>query len=649
MTLDARRWRSIALLCAGVMLALHAWLALRAVDRMSPTFDEPLHIIGGYTYDTQADFRLQPENGVLPQRWAALPLTRMDLKLPRDGYGDAWKRSDIVALSAAFLYDIGNDDRAILAAARRQALVWSLALGLLVFAWSWSLWGPRAAAFSVSLFALSPTTLAHGPLVTSDMVAALTLTVACWAWWRHLQAPSVQSLLLSAVAAALAALAKFSAALLPPLFLLLGLWMLWQQPSRSRIKWLALAVPVHALVAYIAIWGAFDFRFAAASGSLPAMMQFYRHWSEAMPEGTMGRVLDAMRERQLLPEAYLYGFGFVLRFSEARWAFLNGEHGITGWWWFFPYAMLVKSTLAELLALGGVSAAAVAAWRRLGASFVERARSVPSGVIPLVAFLSVYGAFSVTSNLNIGHRHLLPVYPVLFILAGALAVDSAARWRKRVAVAALCLSVVEIARIYPHHLAYFNAFVGGPSRGWRHLVDSSLDWGQDAPLLGEWLARERRPGEAVYYNVFGQRRMSAYGVYGTEIAPGYADTPRRWVQWGEGIYAVSATMLQDVYSPFSGPWNAEKERNFQALSRDARASIAVNPEPGLIGTNPDIGPNFWTLERLQFARLMNYLRLRTPDAVLGYSIFVHRLEAEEVGTVVAGDTPAYIALLEAAR
>jgi 4-amino-4-deoxy-L-arabinose transferase-like glycosyltransferase len=644
------------------MLGLHAWLALRAADRMSATFDEPLHLVAGYTFDREGDFRLHPENGVLPQRWAAWPLTRMDLQLPRVGYDEAWRTSDIAALSAAFLYDVGNDHRVLLAAARRQAVLWSVGLGLLVFVWAWSLWGPSGAALSVGLFALSPTTLAHGPLVTSDMSAALLLPLACWAWWRHLQAPTLGSLFASAGVAALAAIAKFSAALLPPLFLVLAAWMLWQRDVWDlrafgtrrlagwlpRLGWLGVAIVVHAMVAAVVIWAAFDFRFAAASPDMPAMTQYYRLWSHATPGGAIGRVLDAMRAWHALPEPYLYGFGFVLRFAESRAAFLNGEWGVSGWWWYFPYAFLVKSTLAELLAVVGIAGVGLAAWRRAGAGVVARLRAVPPGVVPLLAFVGVYVAFSITSNLNIGHRHLLPVYSVLFVLVGGVAARGAARWRRVAAIALLALAGAEVARFHPHPLSYFNALVGGPSQGWRHLVDSSLDWGQDAPALAEWLARERKPGEAVYFNIFGLRRPAAYGIMGTEMAPGYSDMPRRWVEWGAGIYAVSATMLQDVYSPFTGRWDAQKESNFQALSSSARAGRAADPESALIGTEWAVGNNYWTLERLQFARLVNYLRLRRPDAVLAHTVFVHRLTAEEAQTIVAGGTSAYVALLESA-
>lgn len=656
-------FRPILALCVASLLALHGWWALTATSRMTATWDEPLHLVGGFAYQSASDFRLHPENGVLPQRWAGIALGAVAPALPREGYEDAWRTSDIAALANGFLYDVGNDPRALVAAGRRAALVWSLALGLVVFAWAWSLWGPGGACFSLALYAISPTLLAHGPLVTSDVSGALGIVLATWAWWRHLQRPSVGSLALSAVAAGMAAIAKFSAAILPPLFLLLAAWKLWAAPTWTlwlreprtlrgfvpRVGWILAAVIVHAAVAAFMIWAAFDFRFAPEGPGMPDAAQYYARWSLVLPDtnGLHG-VLAAMREWRLLPEAYIYGFSFVLRFAESRPAFLNGEFGATGWWWFFPYAFVIKSTLAELAVTATTLGLAVVAWRTRGAEvkawLVERAEPV----LPLVALTLVYMAFSVTSNLNIGHRHLLPLYPVLFIAAGGIVAPSAARWRRALAITVVVLGLSESLFVRPHYLAFFNASVGGPSQGWRHLVDSSLDWGQDLPLLVEWLGQERRPDEPLYYSLFGQHRASRLGVDGIEIVPGYAPATRPWVEWGPGIYAVSATMLQNVYSPFAGRWDAQKENNFQVLSRAAREERARNPASAVIGASPEIGNNYWTLERLQFARLVNYLRLRQPEAVLGHTIFVHRLSEREMQTITGGDSQSYLALLESA-
>ena len=47
----------------------------------------------------------------------------------------------------------------------------------------------------------------------------------------------------------------------------------------------------------------------------------------------------------LLPEAYIYGLGITVQFAVQRAAFLNGQFSTTGWWWYFPYAFAVKTTI----------------------------------------------------------------------------------------------------------------------------------------------------------------------------------------------------------------------------------------------------------------------------------------------------------------
>ena len=96
---DGRRWRSLLprLACgypaAVVVLAAHFLIAVASVREKSDTFDEPAHIMGGYSYWTRNDYRLQPDNGNLPQRWLALPLLTLDLKFPEDRV--AWMASDL--------------------------------------------------------------------------------------------------------------------------------------------------------------------------------------------------------------------------------------------------------------------------------------------------------------------------------------------------------------------------------------------------------------------------------------------------------------------------------------------------------------------------------------------------------------------------
>lgn len=650
------RSRGLAIAVAALLL-LHGWSALRAAGAWSPTYDEPLHLTAGYTYWTEGDFRLQPENGNLPQRWAALPLLAARPALPVAGYEQAWQASDMPRLMTAFLHDAGNDSRAMLMRARAAALCWSLALALLVFAWSRRLWGDAAGLFALSLYALSPTLLAHAPLVTSDMAGAFWLLAATGAYWRHLQRLSAGSLALSAGASAAAVLAKFSFVVLPPVFLALGLWRVfvtdawmatWRGEARPivargrRGSWLALSTVAHLAVVWLAVWAAFGFRYAPAGAGLPEMATYLRDWSQVLPaDGPLRWALLQAREWQVLPEAFLHGFSFVYTASQERAAFLAGEFRDTGWWWFFPYAFAVKSSVAELL-LAAVAAGLVLRRRR------DARRLIPAALLPLLALAAAYGLLSLSSNLNIGHRHLLPLYPVLLILGAGVLRVGAARWRTALAAGLLGVAVVEHVAIRPHYLSFFNVAAGGPANGWRHLVDSSLDWGQEAYRVGSWLERERRPDDAVYASLFGVWRPEAFGIVGTVLSPEFALEPRPFAALQGGVYAVSATQLQNVYGLARGRWSPDDERGYLGLRRAFDAAVADGRLAPVIQPFDEAGLNAKTIDGLRFARLVNYLRLREPDAVIAHSVFIHRLGAEEAAAVDRGDTRAYVTLLERA-
>jgi len=82
--------------------------------------------------------------------------------------------------------------------------------------------------------------------------------------------------------------------------------------------------------------------------------------------------------------------------------------------------------------------------------------------------------------MNIGVRHIMPVYLYLAALAGGAA-WCLARWNRPlmwVAVALLVLHVASSVKAFPNYMAYANEAWGGPSQTYRYLTDSSVDWAQ---------------------------------------------------------------------------------------------------------------------------------------------------------------------------
>jgi len=620
----------------------------------STTSDEIAHITGGYTFNHWQDYRLHPENGLLPQRWQALPLSCG----PTMGFpslaSDEWRNSHLWWLGHNFFYEQGNDHEHMLALARTMNSLFGAATLLLVFFWSWRLWGATGAVISATLGALCPTMLAHSGLATSDMAATFFLLASTGAYWRHLHDARRRWWLLSITLFGLACVAKFTAVLLLPIFgLLLVIRTINPQPlvlagrslgsAPAKLIGLALSLLTHGAAAIVTIWAFCGFRYSAFNPELPAGA-FSLPWAFVLSFGGFkAQVIELCRAGHLLPEGWLYGLAFVLKHAEARGAFLDGDYSIFGWVSFFPKAFLYKTPPSLLVAVTG---AAVLVGLRWPTAAAGRARRWLYRTAPLLVFFVVYWVFSLTSHLNIGHRHILPTYPVLYIFCGVLG-WAALRAARHARAGGLAFTVAIIlllgwhgkiaAGIFPHYLAYFSPLAGGPAEGYRHLVDSSLDWGQDLEGLAKWLETGRQPGEIVHLAYFGTSEPDYYGIKATRL-PSLNGVPKvpAWYELQKGLYCISATMLQHVYSSYRGPWTPGQEKSYQEgrakepLFREYLTNRTVQAEVQQLGQDAAFEKTWANYDALRFARLCHYLRARQPEAMIGYSILVYRLSDAEV-------------------
>ena len=245
---------------------------------------------------------------------------------------------------------------------------------------------------------------------------------------------------------------------------------------------------------------------------------------------------------------------------------------------------------------------------------------------PLLVLAVWFGVAVVVTRVSIGHRHVLPVYPVLFIFAGGAGYWLARRaWAVMVLVLAMAgWMAVESAVIWPHDLAYFNQLVGGPKRGYLYLVDSSLDWGQDLPALKRYLDEHVADEENVYLSYFGTARPSYYGIEAQRL-PGFMEwegskspVPRTLQP---GVYGISATDLQGVYLAVAGGWTQAHESEFRQFAQ------RFEDDAEWAAASPGDRDRF---EQWLFARLCTYLRRRESDGWAGYSILIFRLSEREL-------------------
>jgi hypothetical protein len=513
------------------------WLSLRGD---SATSDETPHVAAGISYLERGDFRMNPEHPPLAKGWAALApwamgRGRLDYAGPAWTSGDQWGFG-FETLNGPLADPARRDPRRVLLPARAMILLLGAALGLVVWAWSRRLWGDPGALVSLFLFSLSPTMLAHARLVTTDLAAALGFTLAAWTFREALAAPKAWRIVAAGVAVAAALLSKFSAVLLAPILVLVaGAWVgLGEEGTRgtrgTRLRAAARALVGVGLVAWIGVWAGYGFRFAACAPGheLPWAMR------EAIPGGMSPIVLLA-RDVKILPEAWLFGLGAAMQ-DEIRLAYFHGEISELGFRWYFPAAFVFKTPPALL---------ALSLWAVLGGAALWRKRRLDA--IFLSGTFLIYAAVALTSRLNLGHRHLAPLEPLLFVACGAIPALAAARWKRWAAGALLAGYVVSWASATPGYLSYFNRFAGGARGGERWLLDSNLDWGQDLGRLAEWMRHEGIGEIALAY--FGTADPQAYGIRYRKVFA-YADFRREEpvVRPGPGeLVAVSVNFLHGLY------------------------------------------------------------------------------------------------------
>lgn len=614
---------------AAALLALFWWMAVSASLEKSHTSDELPHITAGYAFNRFGDFRMHPENGVLPQRLFGLPAQFMDVRFPIDD--TLWRRSTYWQIGWDFFYGLNNPTEWLILCARALNALLGVILGGFIFARARAWRGRAAGLLALGFFVFSPNFLAHAALATSDLAATLMLTVAPWCFWRHLERRDLISGIMAAGTTGLAFVAKFNGLLIVPIFGALALAdAQWRTtPGERRMQRLAQNVGLGILQAAAAIsviWLFFNFRFSARGPGTPELVQYAWNWSEMLAMiGWKRSVVEMAVRWQLLPEAWLYGLTNVLAGEAARPAFFAGEHSMRGWWQFFPALVLLKTPLPALLAF---ATGALAAGLTLVRADRDERRATLLRALPLVATAALVWLTAITSNLNIGDRHILAVYPVLILATASLA--RGWRWLLAGGILLGAQAWTSLAS-RPHYLASFNSLAGGPAHAYRLFVDSSLDWGQDLPALREWLAHHRREAEKVYLGYFGSAWPPYYGVRPTHFLPAanyLARPPLVPYELAPGLYCISATVLSEVYSVDRGPWTPSQESEYQRLRRQF--------EQGNGGAAGPAEPGYRRFDELRFARLCKYLHGRAPDTSAGHSILIFRLSDEELRTALTG-------------
>ena len=463
---------------AGVLLLLDVFATqlLLSSQRNSVTWDEGHHLYSGYLSWKHADYGINPEVPPLVKMVAAVPLLRMHLNVPP--LQGRFFKDEAFFGGHDFLFH--NDANAIVLRARIAASIFSFALALLIFFAARQMFSDEAGFIALALFVFDPNFLAHGALVTTDVACACTIFATIYAFYRWRLAPSRKGLLLVAVAAGMALVTKFTGVLVFPMLALLAFFE-WAAPESISsygtlsidrrgmlFRRFATGFAVIILVSWAIVWGMYGVRFAAR----PRGQVLHPAFADYVPLLANPRsvhVLSWLDQCKLFPEAWLYGLADTKITADTYTSYFHGHVYPHGNFLYFPTAFAIKSTLPLLLLL--VLASGLIVRHR----FMAR-REILYLVLPAVLYFCV----ACTSNMNIGARHLLPIYPFLYVLgAGAASqlIFSNRRWIIAVALL-VAWQAADAISMYPAYMAFGNGAWGGPSKVHLYLSDANVDWGQ---------------------------------------------------------------------------------------------------------------------------------------------------------------------------
>jgi 4-amino-4-deoxy-L-arabinose transferase-like glycosyltransferase len=588
--------KTISYIIAGVLLTTMVCLTLFSAKNDSFTFDETAHIAAGYSYMSQMDYRMNPEHPPLIKDLAAIPLLFLNLNFPKDN--PVWTQATPAVwwhqfdLATQFLYNSGNDPEKILFWTRIPMIFILTLFGFFIFFWAKKLWGKKAALIALFLFCFFPTFLAHGKLVTTDVGAAFGAIFATYFWLEFLKNATKKTLFFAGLALGGALLIKFSLVLLLPFFAIITLISAWLKNDdlgkfKNLIKYTGLAILAGIIGVIFVIWPVYGFNMAKypQERQIKDTQDLLNTTNAPSIAIKTNIILDSNPITRPLGHYFLGLLTATNRTATGNTTYFMGQVSADSWKSYFPIVYFIKNPLAfHILTLIAIIYALwliKKPWKNPLSRIIEWIRNHFTE-FSMLTFLAIYWTTSLVSNLNIGVRHLMPIFPFTILLVSAMIAkllkEPFLKLKYVILTGLFLWQFISVISIYPHFLAYFNESIGGPDNGYKYVVDSNLDWGQDLKRLESWI--DKNGINKIYLDYFGGGNTSYY-------------LGEKYIQW----------------------WGTKKP---EELPKGSYLAVSVNQLQGGRAT-PTKGFD-------QPSDYYRWLDNYTPIAKIGYSIFIYKID-----------------------
>jgi len=541
---------SVTNIIAIVLLGICFFLSFLSIRNMALTMDEKAHIPSGYSYLKFRDYRLNPEHPPLAKDLSAIPLLFLDLKFPTEhsswtnDINGQWESGD------QFIFKSGNNADQIIFWSRIPMILLLLLTGWFIFFWVRKLGGNKPALLALTLFSFSPSFLAHGRLVTTDVAAVFGFLIATFFWLKFLKNPSGKNIFIAGIMFGIAMCLKFSLVLLIPSLGLVTIIYAWLQSKKIKIvlKYIGLAAVVGLVGFVLIVWPVYQFHII----NYPVKQQF-SDMETILDDTFVNNFFIQGVHNPIMRPFSQYAFGLLMatsRVSGGNTVYFLGKVSGNAWKEYFPVMYLLKTPLSfhilTLLVIGLWFSAIKKAgfFKKIGKRF-KAWISDHLAEFSLLIFFIIYWATSITGNLNIGVRHILPIFPIMYILVSLRLFRSVDKMKKQSKLILGCLLgilmawyIISSVLTFPHYISYYNELAGGSGNGYKYAVDSNYDWGQDLKRLTQFV--EENNIEKINVSYFGGD--NTFYRLGDKLGKAWVDEAQ---EKNKGWIAISATLLQE--------------------------------------------------------------------------------------------------------
>lgn len=562
------------------IISLSLILTISSFWNDSLIVDEIPHVGAGYSYLKKFDYRLNPEHPPLVKALATIPLLFLNLK--QTAFQTKFWLQDINGqwdFGRFLIFQSGNDAELITKLVKFPVLIFFISSAILIFIWTKKLYGDFAGIIALIIFSLSPTIVAHSRFVTTDIASLWGVLFSTFYFLNYLNRGNKKDFYLVILLLGLALLTKFSTFLLIPFFFGLALiYSLIQKEVKKRIKLIFSTILILIFSFVLIVWPIY-FLFTL---NYPPEKQ--KNDTEFILTSFGNRKLAELNEfisdKPLIRALGQYMLGLLMvgqRATGGNTTYFLGEISAAGWKHYFPVVYALKEPLPLLILI--IISLLYLAWQipkiKIEKNMLDDKKLKIKKTIldfkfyfsnwvkinffefSMILWIGIYWVISIKSNLNIGVRHLLPTYPFIIILVSGQINRLLAKLKSKIEIAkkfALLYSgfyifilgllvwyIFENFRVWPYYLSYFNQIAGGPSGGYRYVVDSNLDWGQDLKRLKDWV--EKNNIDKIYLDYFGWSDPAFY--LEKKFQPIWVGKYRNSYEFikntGGGYLAVSAT------------------------------------------------------------------------------------------------------------